>query len=299
MPIIRVGFHIVFVTSDPPCTDRTEIPEATIDPGSKLLALKQELERIGPLLVSYSGGVDSALLAVVAHDVLGDRMACAFLDGPLIPRAAAAEARAIAREHDLPLVVIPFDPLGDPAIRANPDDRCYHCKKTLAPLLRREAATRGLRTVVDGVNCSDFSEHRPGLVACAEEGVEHPYVAAGITKAEIRAIARSLDLGFWDKPSAACLASRIPYGEPLVPALLAMVEEAEEALRGLGFRQGRVRAHGRLARVEVPAGELARVLNAAPLLVPALKAVGFAYVTLDLEGYRPGAMDEVLDIRPK
>jgi uncharacterized protein len=279
--------------------DRTGTPEGTVDPGSKLLALKQEIERIGPLLVSYSGGVDSALLAVVAHDVLGDRMACAFLDGPLIPRAAAAEAQAIAREHDLPLVVIPFDPLGDPEIRANPADRCYHCKKALAPLLRREAAARGLGPVVDGVNCSDFSEHRPGLVACAEEGVEHPYVAAGITKAEIRAIARSLDLGFWDKPSAACLASRIPYGEPLTPALLAMVEEAEGALRGFGFRQGRVRAHGRLARVEVPATELAEAFALRAEIIAALRAAGFAYMTLDLEGYRSGAMDEVLGVRPK
>jgi uncharacterized protein len=279
--------------------DCTGTPEGTVDPGSKLLALKQEIERIGPLLVSYSGGVDSALLAVIARNVLGDRMACAFLDGPLIPRAAAAEAQAIAREYDLPLVVIPFDPLGDPAIRANPADRCYHCKKALTPLLRREAATRELGTVIDGVNCSDFSEHRPGLVACAEEGVEHPYVAAGITKAEIRAIARSLDLGFWGKPSAACLASRIPYGEPLAPALLAMVEEAEEALRGLGFRQGRVRAHGRLGRIEVPVTELEQAFARRAEITAALKAAGFVYVTLDLEGYRSGAMDEVLDVRPK
>ncbi len=260
----------------------------------KLLALRGELERLGPVLVSYSGGVDSALLAVIAREVLGDRMACAFLDGPLIPRTAAAEARAIAASYGLPLAVIPFDPIDDPAIAANPPDRCYHCKKALAPLLKREAAARGIPTVVDGVNCSDFAEHRPGLVACAEEGVVHPFVIAGCTKADIRAIARWLGLPFAEKPSAACLASRIPYGEPLTPALLAMVEEAEEALRELGFSQGRVRAHGRLARVEVPAAELARVLEAAPRLVPVLKAAGFAYVALDLEGYRPGAMDEVL-----
>lgn len=279
--------------------DHTKTPEGTIDPGPKLLALKQELERIGPFLVSYSGGVDSALLAVVAHGVFGDRIACAFLDGPLIPRAAAAEARAIAREHDLPLVVIPFDPLGDSAIAANPPDRCYHCKKALAPILKREAAARGLGTIVDGVNRSDLGEHRPGLVACAEEGVAHPYIAAGITKAEIRAIARSLDLSFWDKPSAACLASRIPYGDPLAPTLLAMVEEAEAALRRLGFSQGRVRAHGRLARIEVPLSDLDRAHQEAPEIVAALKAAGFAYVTLDLEGYRSGAMDEVLGVRPK
>lgn len=259
----------------------------------RLAALRGELERLGTVLVSYSGGVDSALLAVVAREVLGDRMACAFLDGPQVPRAVAAEAKEIAARHDLPLVVIPFDSLEVPAVAGNPPDRCYHCKRGLARLLKREVEDRGLGTVVDGVNCSDLSEHRPGLAACAEEGIEHPFVTAGITKAEIRAIARSLGLSFAEKPSAACLASRVPYGVRLTPALLAMVEEAEEALRGLGFRQTRVRVHGRLARIEVPGAELARALEAAPRLVPALKAAGFAYVTLDLEGYRSGAMDEI------
>jgi uncharacterized protein len=259
----------------------------------KLTVLRAELERLGPVLVSYSGGVDSALLAVIARDVLGDGMACAFLDSPLVPRAAAAEARALAEEYGLPLVVIPFDPLGIPAVAANPRDRCYHCKRGIAGLLNREAGALGLKTVVDGVSCSDISEYRPGLAACAEEGIVHPYVSAGITKPEIREFARSLGLSFAEKPSAACLASRVPYGDALSPAQLARIEEAEEALQGLGFSQGRVRAHGRLARVEVPAAVLQRALDAAPLLVAALKAAGFVYVTLDLEGYRSGAMDEV------
>lgn len=258
----------------------------------KLQSLREELGRLGPALVSYSGGVDSALLAVLAREVLGSEMACAFLDSALVPRSTAAKAQEIAREYDLPLAVIPFVPLAIPAIVANPRDRCYHCKKALAPLLKREAAARGLGVVVDGVTCSDLAEHRPGLAACDEEGVQHPFVAAGITKAEVREIARSFGLSFAVKPSAACLASRVPYGDPLGPALLAMVEEAEEALWGLGFSQGRVRAHGRLARVEVPAAELARALEAAPRLVAALKAAGFIYAALDLEGYRSGAMDE-------
>lgn len=269
-------------------------PRTAPDDGTaeKLAALRGELGRLGPVLVSYSGGVDSALLAVVAREVLGDAMACAFLDGPLVPRAAAAEAREIAARHDLPLVVISFDPLRVPGVAGNPRDRCYHCKKSLAALLKREAAARGLGAVVDGVNCSDLGEHRPGLSACAEEGIAHPLVAAGIGKTEVRAIARSLALAFAEKPSSACLASRVPYGEPLSPALLAMIEAAEDALRALGFFRGRVRAHGVLARVEVPEADLARALEAAPLLVPALKEAGFAYATLDLEGYRTGTMDE-------
>ncbi len=269
-------------------------PRTAPDDGTaeKLATLRAELDRLGPVLVSYSGGVDSALLAVVAREVLGDEMACAFLDGPLVSRSAAAEAREIAARHDLPLVVISFDPLRVPGVAGNPRDRCYHCKKSLAALLKREAAARGFGGVVDGVNCSDLGEHRPGLSACAEEGIGHPLVAAGISKTEVRAIARSLGLAFADKPSSACLASRVPYGEPLSPAVLARVEAAEEALRALGFPRGRVRAHGVLARVEVPAADLARALEAAPHLVPALKAAGFAYAALDLEGYRTGAMDE-------
>ncbi|HOV67789.1 MAG TPA: ATP-dependent sacrificial sulfur transferase LarE [Methanoregulaceae archaeon] len=279
--------------------DRTTTPESSDHTESKLLALQREIERIGPLLVSYSGGVDSALLAVVAHEVLGERMACAFLDSPVIPRAAVAEAREIAREFGLPLMVISHDPLEIPAFVANPSDRCYHCKKALAPFLKREAAGRGFPTIVDGANCSDLGEHRPGLIASAEEDIIHPFVTVGITKPEIRAIARSLSLSFAEKPSAACLSSRFPYGDPITPTLLAMVEEAEEALRRTGFGQGRVRAHGRLARIEVPLSDLDRALRQAPDLVAALKAAGFAYVTLDLEGYRSGAMDEVLGVRPK
>lgn len=268
-------------------------------PESKLIALRDELTRIGPALVSFSGGVDSSLLAVVAREVLGEQMACAFLDGPLIPRSAAREAHEIAREHDLPLVVIPFDPLKTPAIAANAEDRCYHCKMALIPLLHREAAERGLGAVVDGVNCSDFSEHRPGLRACRELGVHHPFVTVGITKPEIREIAGSLGLSFAGKPSTACLASRVPYNEPLEPGVLAMVEAAEEALFGLGFTQGRVRAHGRVARIEVPVPDLPRALELAPRLVAAVRSAGFSYVALDLEGYRSGAMDEVPGVRPK
>ncbi len=259
-----------------------------------LEALRRVIERIGPALVSFSGGVDSTLLAVVSRDVLGDGMSCAFLDGPLVPRVDAAAAREIARRLDLPIVVIPFDPLEDPVIRANPADRCYRCKEAAVRLLRREAGARGYARIVDGVNTSDLGMRRPGILASTRGGVEHPFVVAGIGKEQVRGISRFLGLDVWDKPSSACLASRIPYGEPLEPGVLSRVERAEDALRGLGFPSPRVRAHGPLARVEVPGSELARAVLRATDIVSALKTVGFAYATLDLAGYRSGAMDEVL-----
>jgi uncharacterized protein len=225
--------------TEPDPVETSDAPEQTDPLALKLLALRRELARTGPLLVSYSGGVDSALLAVVARDVLGDGMVCAFVDDAFVPRAAVADARRIAQEYDLPLVVIRREPFDDPDLTANPPDRCYHCKKASAPLLWREAAGRGMGTVVDGANVSDCSEHRPGLRACTEEGIEHPFITTGITKPEIRAIARHLGLSCAEKPSAACLASRIPYGEPLTSRVLAMVEEAEEALtRSVSLRDG-------------------------------------------------------------
>jgi uncharacterized protein len=262
-----------------------------------LAALEEECRRLGSVLVSYSGGVDSALLAVIAHHVLGDRMVCAFLDGPLVPRRAASEAKELADRYDLPLVVIPFDPLGDPLIAANPPDRCYHCKKALASLLKQQASSRGFSSIVDGVNCSDLCEHRPGLRACAEEGIVHPYMVAGCAKSDIRRIARSMGLAFAEKPSGACLASRVPYGTPLDPTLLARVESAEDEIGRLGFPHARVRVHGRLARIEIAPEAFEGAVTNAPVLVAALKRLGFTYVTLDLEGYRAGAMDEVLGDR--
>ena len=259
---------------------------------AKLGALEAELTRLGPVFVSFSGGVDSSLLAVVARRVLGDDMACGLLDSPLIPRAEIAEAGAIAVAYDLPLAVLSFDPLSDPAIAGNSADRCYHCKRAGAAVLWREATERGIATVVDGVNCSDLGEHRPGLSASDKAGIRHPFVAAGIAKEDVRAIARALGLPFAEKPSAACLASRVPYGEELTPATLARVEAGEAALHDLGFLACRVRAHGRLARIEVPAADLERALASAGPIVTALKAAGFAWGALDLEGYRTGAMDE-------
>lgn len=258
----------------------------------KLVALEAELARLGPVFVSFSGGVDSSLLAVVARRVLGDDMACGLLDSPLIPRAEVAEAGAIAAAYGLPLAVLSFDPLSDPAVAGNSVDRCYHCKRAAHAVLRREATKQGIATVVDGVNCSDLGEHRPGLSASDKAGIRHPFVAAGIAKEDVRAIARALGLPFAEKPSAACLASRVPYGEELTPATLARVEAGEAALHDLGFLACRVRAHGRLARIEVPVADLGRAFASAGSLVAALKATGFAYVALDLEGYRTGAMDE-------
>ncbi len=277
-------------------TSPSESMERSEPPLERLAALRRELRRLGPSLVACSGGVDSALLAVVAHNLLGDRMSCAFLDSPLVPRADARAVENLAARHGIPLTVIPFDPLGVPEIVRNGTDRCYHCKKASARLLWREAAERGLGAVVDGVNASDLQQFRPGLVACAEEDVQHPLAGAGISKPMVRALARHLEIEVADKPASACLASRVPYGEDLTPGLLAMVEESERVLNALGFRESRVRAHGTLARIEIPVNELDRAVADAASLVPALKVIGFVYVTLDLEGYRTGAMDEVLKL---
>lgn len=257
-------------------------------------ALKEAIKAHGSLLIAFSGGVDSSLLAVIAREVLGDRMSCALLDSPLLPRRSFLEAIVIARENDFPLTVLPFSLLSRDDILKNPHDRCYFCKKGTAELFRNEKSRLGLSGIADGVNMSDYGEHRPGLIACEEEGILHPFVEAGITKSMIRAIARSMGLSFWNKPSAACLASRLPYGDEITPERLHTIEVAEDALFDLGYQGFRVRMHGDLARVEVSRDMMEQAIKDRDAIQAALKSAGFRYCTLDLEGYRTGSMDEVL-----
>lgn len=263
----------------------------------KTKALKEFIASKGSMLISYSGGVDSALLAVLATEVLGENTRCILLDSPVVPRAAIAEACQIAGEFGLQMEIIPVRVMDDERFTKNPAERCYWCKKKLAKVLKWRKDALHLACIADGINVSDTGEHRPGLRASTEEGICHPFLEAGITKADIREIAQARGLSFWNKPSAACLSSRIPYGDEITSEKLAMIEGAEAFLHASGFSQCRVRLHGDVARIEVIHDEFAKLLAMQDRLVTTLRTIGFTYVTLDLEGYRSGSMDEVLTAR--
>ena len=260
----------------------------------KTQVLKETIAARGSMLVAFSGGVDSTLLAMLVKEVLGNNTACVLLDSPVVPRSSAEQARRIAQELGLDLDVIPVPLMEHEEFRKNPAHRCYICKKISAEYLRHRAEERGLASIADGMNVSDTGEHRPGLTASTEEGIIHPFIECGITKPEIREIARTYGLSVWQKPSAACLSSRIPYGEEITREKLRIIEEAEAFLAGQGFGQLRVRLHGTIARIEVVKEEMGKILDMQPVVAKKLKSMGFSYVTLDLEGFRSGSMDEVL-----
>lgn len=268
--------------------------ETVMTPREKYEELRRIIACHGPMLVAFSGGVDSSLLAAVARDVLKERSRCVMLDSPVVPRAAVVQARAVAEELGLALEIIPVPLMEFADFRKNSADRCYYCKKISAGYLRQRAKELGLASIADGVNVSDMQEHRPGLQASEEEGIVHPFIEAGITKEEIRIIAKKLSLAVWQKPSAACLSSRIPYGTAITEGKLNMIEEAEAFLASLGIGQRRVRLHNNIARIEVHKEDREKILERQSEVVRYLKSLGFAYITLDLEGYRSGSMDEVL-----
>ncbi|MGC9436277.1 MAG: ATP-dependent sacrificial sulfur transferase LarE [Methanomicrobiales archaeon] len=256
-------------------------------------ALIENLQTRPSLLVAYSGGVDSALLAHLAVEALGeDRVLCVLLDSPLMPRRAVREAIETAGVLDLPLEIVSLPILDNPRFRANPPDRCYHCRTMSARILREMAREKGFDTVADGANRSDLGEYRPGLVACGEAGIVHPFVEVGIGKEDVRRIAREDGLPVWNRPSDACLATRIPYGDPIDPGDLRQVEEAEEILHRWGFSPLRARKHGDIARIEVAADAFPDLLAVREEVVRALREIGFVHVTLDLRGFRSGSMDE-------
>ena len=254
--------------------------------------LRRRISGCGQLLVSFSGGVDSGLLAALGKEILGDNVQAVFIDSPLVPSSAVLEAREMAGLLGIPLGIITA-PFPGEMVSWNLPDRCYHCKKSFSELLRAWADEQGISCIADGVTESDRSEYRPGTRAATEAGIIHPFLEARITKAEIRRIARERGLPFWDKPSTACLASRIPYGEALTRENLRMVEEAEAGLAGAGFAGSRVRNHGGIARIEVPETDITRLVAAREKIVSLVKQAGFSYVTIDLIGYRSGSMDEV------
>jgi len=247
----------------------------------------------GPLVISYSGGVDSSLLAAVARECHGDRVRCILLDSPLVPRMTVREAIKTAEDLGIPCEVIPFPVMEGGEFRCNPKNRCYLCKKMSSRIVKAYAERLGSTFIADGMNASDLQEYRPGLCAATEEGIRHPFIEAGITKTDIREMAKTGGFVFWDKPSSACLASRIPYGEEITAEKLHMIEEAETFLAGKGFTQIRVRLHDTSARIELLPDEMEKIFPIREDLVRRFREIGFLIVTLDLSGFRSGSMDEI------
>jgi len=261
------------------------------DPEAKLAALRHELASTGPVVVAFSGGADSALVAKVATDVLGTgAVLCVTAVSPSLAPEERGDCRALAAEWGLRWREVETAELEDAAYAANGTERCYHCKAALmaavGPLAAAEHAT-----VLLGVNVDDLGDHRPGQRAAAEGGARFPLVAAGLTKDDVRAVSRHLGLRTWDKPAAACLASRLPYGTPVTLGTLGAVAAAESALRALGFGQLRVRHYGDTARVELDGDDLVRAVERRVEVVGAVRAAGYRYVTLDLEGFRSGNLN--------
>jgi pyridinium-3,5-biscarboxylic acid mononucleotide sulfurtransferase len=261
---------------------------------ASIVELRAALGRLDRVVVAFSGGVDSALVAWVANDVLGrDRVLVATAVSPSLPTEERAECAALAAEWDMRWVEVLTDEMEQAAYSRNDGDRCYWCKDALLRALIPVAEAEGA-TVALGVNIDDLGDHRPGQRAAAEYGAVFPLVEAGFTKADVREWSQRLGLRTWDKPAAACLASRLPYGTPVTLRRLAAVEQAEAGLRRLGFRELRVRHYGELARIEVPADRLADVVATADRVVAAVQAAGYRYVTLDLEGLRSGNLNAAL-----
>lgn len=261
-----------------------------------LFRLLGEMDRV---IVAYSGGTDSAYLAWAAHEVLGERAVAITADSPSIPESHKRDAEAFVRQFGIPHEYIETREFENPDYVKNDANRCFHCKDELFNRLEEVGRARNIPTIVYGVNKDDLGDYRPGQNAAKQHQVKAPLVDAGLTKAEIRELSRLAGLPTWDRPAAACLSSRIPYGTPVTIQNIKTVEVGEEELKALGFRQFRTRFHGELVRIEVAREELPHALNLemAGKLTALFKKLGYKFVTLDLEGYRQGSMNELLTVR--
>lgn len=258
--------------------------------------LQDTLRTYGTLAVAFSGGVDSCFLLKTAQLVLGERVLALTVDSVFVPRDELNETIAFCRDYGIRQILVQVDVLSIPEVVGNPPDRCYHCKRALFQRMKEIAHREGFRLLAEGSNTDDDSDYRPGRRAVAELEILCPLKDAGLNKAEIRELSRQLGLAGWNKPSQACLASRVPYEEALSEEKLGAIEQAEKLLHSLGFRQCRVRAHRTLARIEIPPDDFERILTEGTRnkVSDALINLGFAYVTLDLVGFRSGSMNEVL-----
>ena len=263
-----------------------------------LQRLRQILANHPRLIVAYSGGVDSAFLAWMAHQTLGSQMLAVIADSPSLARTHLQEALAFARDHNIPVAVIETNELENPDYKRNDASRCFHCKDELFTVLERFRNDRAFDAIAYGVNADDQGDFRPGQQAAKQHSILAPLLEANLTKAQIRELAQHAQLRVWDKPASACLSSRIEYGRAVTIENLSQVESAEDALHALGFPQVRVRHHGDLARIEIAREDLSRALTLPMLdsITAALRGLGFLYITLDTQGYRSGSMNDVLPI---